>query len=82
MTTELRTARLLRMLAALEESIIRLEGQSAGNTRDAVRRLRLVQGEILTALHLLEGDFQPFGLTSPSGCGHTRSSVRSESDRG
>jgi hypothetical protein len=53
--TEDRATRLLRALAALEESIIRLEGQDAGDTRAAIRRLRLVQGEILTALHLLEG---------------------------
>ena len=49
------------MLAALEESIIRLEGQGAGDTSDAIRRLRMVQGEILSALHLLEGDFQHSG---------------------
>ena len=55
METEDRAIRLLRMVAALEETIIRLEGQSAGNTRDAVRRLRLLQGEILSALQLLEG---------------------------
>jgi hypothetical protein len=46
------------MLAALEESIIRLEVQKAGDTSDAIRRLRVVQGEILGARHLLEGDFQ------------------------
>jgi hypothetical protein len=59
--SEIQASRLLRMLAALEESIIRLEGQSAGETGDVIRRLRLVQGEILTALHLLEGDFQHSG---------------------
>ena len=58
MTSEARATRLLRLIAALEESIIRLEGQRAGDTSHAIRRLRLVQGEILTALHLLEGDFQ------------------------
>jgi hypothetical protein len=58
MTTEARATRLLRLLAALDESIIRLEGQRSGDTSDAIRRLRLVQGEILSALHLLEGDFQ------------------------
>ena len=57
-TTEDRATRLLRMLAALEESIIRLEVQRSGDTSEATRRLRLVQGEILRALHLLEGDFQ------------------------
>ena len=55
MKTEHRATRLLRAVAALEETIIRLEGQTAGDTSDAVRRLRLVQGEILTALHLLAG---------------------------
>jgi hypothetical protein len=58
MTTEARATRLLRLLAALDESIIRLEGQRSGDRSDAIRRLRLVQGEILSALHLLEGDFQ------------------------
>ena len=55
LSTEDRAARLLRMVAALEEMLIRLEGQRAGDTSEAVRRLRFVQGEILTALHLLEG---------------------------
>jgi len=49
------------MLAALEESIIRLEVQRSGDTSASIRRLRLVQGEILSALHLLEGDFQRSG---------------------
>jgi hypothetical protein len=49
------------MLAALEESIIRLEIQRSGDTGGVIRRLRLVQGEILSALHLLEGDFQHSG---------------------
>jgi hypothetical protein len=49
------------MLAALEESIIRLEIQRSGDTGEVIRRLRLVQGEILSALHLLEGDFQHSG---------------------
>ena len=55
LSTEDRAARLLRMVAALEETIIRLQRQRAGETRDAVLRLRLIQGEILNALHLLEG---------------------------
>jgi hypothetical protein len=49
------------MLAALEESIIRLEVQRSGDTSEAIQRLRLVQGEILSALHLREGDFQHSG---------------------
>jgi hypothetical protein len=59
MTTEERATRLLRMAAALEESIIRLETQFEGEARDAVDRLRVLQGEILAALHHLEGDFRP-----------------------
>ena len=55
LSTEDRATCLLRMVAALEETIIRLQGQRAGETRDAVLRLRLIQGEILNALHLLEG---------------------------
>ena len=58
MTTEERATRLLRMAATLEESIIRLEPQSENETRDTVRRLRVLQGEILTALQHLEGDFR------------------------
>jgi hypothetical protein len=59
MTTEERATRLLQMAAALEESVIRLETQSESETRDMVRRLRALQGEILTALQHLEGDFRP-----------------------
>lgn len=55
MTTEERARRLLRMAAALEESIIRLETQFEDEARDAVHRLRVLQGEILAALHHLEG---------------------------
>jgi hypothetical protein len=47
----------MRMAAALEESIIRLELERDGTATDSIRRLRLLQGEILAALHLLEGDF-------------------------
>jgi hypothetical protein len=47
------------MAAALEEGIIRLEAQFEGEARDAVARLRMLQGEILAALHHLEGDFPP-----------------------
>jgi hypothetical protein len=52
---EARTTRLLRMVAALEEAIIRLEGHGDGNPERTIRRLRLVQGDLLAALHLLEG---------------------------
>jgi len=50
-------ARLMRMVAALEESIIRLELETDGAATSSIRRLRVLQGEILAALHLLEGDF-------------------------
>jgi hypothetical protein len=49
------------MVAALEESIIRLERQTLGETGDAIRRLRFVQGEILSAIRMLEGDFPRSG---------------------
>jgi hypothetical protein len=51
---EARTARLRRMVAALEEAIIRLEGHGDGNPEGTIRRLRIVQGDLLAALHLLE----------------------------
>jgi len=55
-SVDLSIARLMRMLAALEETIIRLE-HLGSDSPDTVRRLQIVQGEILAALHLLEGDF-------------------------
>jgi hypothetical protein len=54
MSQDVHATRLLGMVAALEEAIIRFEerrGDPSGNT---VSRLRLVQGEILTSLELLE----------------------------
>ena len=44
------------MLGALEETIIQLE-HDRGDSADTIRRLRVVQGEILAALNLLKGDF-------------------------
>jgi hypothetical protein len=61
MTTEDRATRLLQMVAALEESITRLERQTLGQTGDAIRRLRFMQGEILSAIQMLEGDFPGSG---------------------
>ena len=55
--TDERVARLLRMAAALEEAIIRLEQQS--HTEETILRLRVMQGEILSAAHHLKGDFPP-----------------------
>ncbi len=52
--------RLLRMLVALEETVIRLEGEDEDKAQ-AIRRLRLLQGEIVVAVRLLEGDFSESG---------------------
>ena len=52
--------RLLRMLVALEETVIRLEHEDE-NKAQTIRRLRLMQGEIVVALHLLEGDSSKSG---------------------
>jgi hypothetical protein len=58
MSTEARVRRLLGMVAALEETIIRLEQRQEGlELRETIVRLRVMQGEILAALHQLEGDF-------------------------
>jgi hypothetical protein len=46
-------ARLERLHADLKEAIARLEQQSDDGTRNTVRRLRLVQGDISTALDRL-----------------------------
>jgi hypothetical protein len=53
--------RLLRMLVALDETVIQLERQQDRDTSEAIRRLRVLQGEILSALRLLEGDFSVAG---------------------
>lgn len=46
------------MVAALEETIIRLEQRQEGlELRETIVRLRVMQGEILAALHQVEGDF-------------------------
>jgi hypothetical protein len=47
---EARIRRLLRMLAALEEAIIRIEGRGDGDR--LVQRLRALQEDIATALGL------------------------------
>jgi hypothetical protein len=53
-----RIERLLRMAAALEEAIIRLEQRHHElEARSTIVRLRVMQGEILSAAHQLEGDF-------------------------
>ena len=50
--------RLLRMAASLEEAIIRLEHRhDEHELQGTIVRLRVMQGEILSALHHLEGDF-------------------------
>jgi hypothetical protein len=54
------TERLLRMAASLEEAIIRLEQPHDGvGAEGTIARLRVMQGEILSALHHLQGDFPP-----------------------
>jgi hypothetical protein len=58
-TPEAGVERLLRMLVALEETIIRLEHD--GDRAETIRRLKLLQGEIVVALRLLEGDFSESG---------------------
>ena len=64
MSPDARIERLLRMAASLEEAIIRLEqrddGQGITNT---ILRLRVMQGEILSAVQQLEGDFPHVDLT-------------------
>ena len=50
---ELRMAQLLRMLAGLEEAIIRLEARG-GDSERLVSRLRVVQDDIETALRRLD----------------------------
>jgi hypothetical protein len=51
--------RLLGMVAALEEAIIRFEERAPEETRETVRRLRQLQDEILIAFLRQEGDFRP-----------------------
>jgi hypothetical protein len=46
------------MAASLEEAIIRLEQhQDARRAEATILRLRVMQGEILSAAHHLKGDF-------------------------
>jgi hypothetical protein len=56
MVTRAELGRLLRMAAALEETIQALEDEEDG-TDETIRRLRSLQGEILATARLLEGDF-------------------------
>jgi hypothetical protein len=51
--TEMRIARLERMNSEVEAAIARLEQQCDDGTTNTVRRLRLVQGDISTALDRL-----------------------------
>ena len=52
-------ARLLGMVAALEEAIIRFEERAPEETRETVLRLRQLQEEIVIAFLRQEGDFRP-----------------------
>lgn len=55
---EARVARLLHMVASLEESIIRLEEE--GGSEDLIRRLRGLQDEMCVALQQLTAQlFEP-----------------------
>jgi hypothetical protein len=57
-TADARIEGLLRLAASLEEAIIRLEQRSdEADLQRTIIRLRVMQGEILGALHQLEGDF-------------------------
>ena len=51
--------RLLGMVSALEEAIIRFEERAPEETRETVQRLRQLQDEILIAFLRQEGDFRP-----------------------
>jgi hypothetical protein len=58
MSPHVRIERLLRLAASLEEAIIRLEQRHDElEVRSTIVRLRVMQGEILSAVHQLEGDF-------------------------
>jgi len=49
---EVRVRRLMRMLAALEEAIIRIEGRDDPDVERVVHRLRALQADIAVALRL------------------------------
>ena len=53
LSAELHVARLLRMLAGVEEAIVRLENNDDDRTR-IIQRLRVVQDEIVAVLRRLE----------------------------
>jgi hypothetical protein len=64
MPVEARVASLLRQVAALEEAIIRLEARGE-EMQKTVSRLRLVQGEILAGVALLDRDTRRSTLFPP-----------------
>ena len=49
-----RMATLLEMVASLEDAIVRLEEAGDDGAGETIRRLRLLQADILTALRLVE----------------------------
>ena len=49
---EVRVRRLMRMLAALEEAIIRIEGRDHPEVERVVHRLRALQADIAASLRL------------------------------
>jgi hypothetical protein len=74
-TAEDHIGRLLRMFAGIEETIIYLEARGGGGDSDRlIRRLRMIQDEIASALRLLDdrggGEGRPepplSGLTPPA----------------
>ena len=55
---EARTEQLLRMAAALEEAIMRLEARLPDDSKNTVYRLRRLQADILAARSRLEDESQ------------------------
>jgi hypothetical protein len=53
---EPRMATLLEMVASLEDAIVRLEEAGNDGAGETIRRLRLLQRDILAAIRRLEGD--------------------------
>ena len=56
LVAELHVARLLRMLAGVEEAIIHLENHADSDRDRVAQRLRVVQDEIASVLRRLDAD--------------------------
>jgi hypothetical protein len=61
MSSRIHAARLMRIASDLEQTIVLLERRRGPRAQATTRRLRLLQGEILAAQRLLEGDFSRRG---------------------